>query len=297
MKLRTFGHFLKEALRSMVVNRLMSFASILTVASCIFIVSIFYLIAANIEYFLTQLEDSLSIVIFIDEDFPTAEMPSLHQRLGNLPQVQRAEFINRDDALEDFIRDLPGGEAGFNRLREYNPLRHSFIIEMVDLRYHDELVHALEAMHEVANIGDYGDLATIMTTISEVVRLVSFIMIIILAGISIVLIINTIRIAVSSRQVEIGIMKYVGATDWFIRWPFVFEGLLIGFLGGLIPALVCRLGYNRVVYGISNIYWLDFIDLMPGESIFRYVVPLAIVLGTIIGLIGSMVSVRKYLKV
>jgi cell division transport system permease protein len=97
--------------------------------------------------------------------------------------------------------------------------------------------------------------------------------------------------------VEIGIMKYVGATDWFIRWPFIIEGLLIGFFGGVIPALLCRFGYERVVEMVESIPWLNFIEFMPGEDLFMYVMPLAVVLGIFIGLIGSMVSVRRYLKV
>jgi len=130
-----------------------------------------------------------------------------------------------------------------------------------------------------------------------VVQLASFVLIAILALIAVVLIMNTIRITVSSRQVEIGIMKYVGATDWFIRWPFIIEGLFIGFFGGLIPALICRLGYQWLVGMIESIEWLNFLEFMPGEEILVNVMPLAVGLGVLIGLIGSAVSVRKYLKV
>ncbi|MCL2499111.1 MAG: permease-like cell division protein FtsX [Defluviitaleaceae bacterium] len=297
MKPRTIRHYVKEAFRSLIVNRLMSFASILTVASCIFIVSLFYLLAANIEFFLSQLEDNLSIMVFIDEDLPAAEMTPLHQRIVSLPQVRSTEFIHRDDALEDLIISMPGGVAGFDSLRYSNPLRHSFIIELRDLRYHDEVKNALAEMPEIANIGDFSEAAEIMTTVRDIVRVTSLILILILAMISIVLIMNTIRITVSTRQVEIGIMKYVGATDWFIRWPFVIEGLLIGFFGGVIPAVLCRFGYERVVEAIAGIPWLNFIEFMPGEDIFMYVIPLAVGLGSIIGLIGSFASVRRYLKV
>jgi cell division transport system permease protein len=297
MKPRTIRLYFKEALRSLVVNRLMSFASILTVASCIFIVSLFYLLAANINYFLGQLEDTLEIVVFIDEYLPAAQLTPLRQRILNMPQVSQVAFIDQRDALEDLILNMPGGAASFESLRLDNPLRHSFIIELNDLRYYNEVYHLVNDMPEIVNIGEFSELADIMTAIRDVVQVASLVLIIILAGISIVLIINTIRIAVSTRQVEIGIMKYVGATDWFIRWPFVIEGLLIGFLGGVIPALLCRFGYERVVEMVMDIPWLNFISFMPGEDIFMYVMPLAIGLGILIGLIGSMVSVRRYLKV
>jgi cell division transport system permease protein len=275
----------------------MSFASILTVASCIFIVSVFYMLAANIDFFLSQLEESLSVVVYIDEELPVSELTPLLHRIRALPQVRDVEFIHRDEALEDLIVSMPGGVTQFESLRQINPLRHSFDIELRDLRYHDELVHALEEMPEIASVRDFGEVAEIMTTIRYIVQIASLALILVLALISIVLIINTIRITVSTRQVEISIMKYVGATDWFIRWPFVIEGLLIGLFGGLIPAVLCRLGYDRVVEIIESVAWLDFIEFMPGEDMFIYVMPLAIALGVLIGLIGSVFSVRKYLKV
>ena len=297
MKPRTIRHYIKEALRSIVINRLMSFASILTVASCIFIVSLFYLLAANINFLLEQMEDNLNVVVFVDEDLPAAELMSLHERIPTLPQVRRTEFISADAALEDILADFPGGTESFERMQESNPLRHSFVIELNDLRYHDELIRILEDMPEIANIGALGEAVEIMTTVRDIVQVASLILILILALIAVVLIMNTIRITVSTRQVEIGIMKYVGATDWFIRWPFIIEGLLIGFFGGAIPALACYFGYEWLVGMIADIPWLGFVDLMPGEDIFIYVIPLAVGLGVVIGLIGSVVSVRRYLRV
>jgi cell division transport system permease protein len=296
MKPRTIRHYIKEALRSLVVNRLMSFAAILTVASCIFIVSLFYLLAANIEFFLSQLEDNLSIMVFIDEELHPDELSPLYDRIMAMPQVRNMEFINRDDALDDLIENMPGGMM-FETFRRDNPLRHSFIIELQDLRYYDEIHRLLSETPEIANIGEFSEAAEIMTTVRDIVQFTSLVIIIILGVIAVVLIMNTIRITVSTRQVEIGIMKYVGATDWFIRWPFIIEGLLIGFFGGVIPALLCRFGYERVVGTVANIPWLGFIEFMPGEDLFMYVMPLAVALGILIGLIGSMASVRRYLKV
>lgn len=297
MKPRTIRHYIKEAFRSLVVNRLMSFASVLTVASCIFIVSLFYLLAANIDFFMQQLEETLGIMVFIDDDVSAEDIPALRARIIALPQVRNIEFISRDDSLREMLDDFGGQGRAFASLWYDNPLPHSFIIELNDLRYNDEVVLFLEGLPEIGSVGDFDDYVEIITTIRDVVQVASLILIIVLAGIAVVLIMNTIRITVSSRQVEIGIMKYVGATDWFIRWPFIIEGLLIGFLGGLIPALACRFGYERVVAILEDTPWLDFIDFMPGEDIFMYVMPLAIALGVFIGLIGSAVSVRRYLKV
>jgi len=298
MRPRTIHHYIKEAFRSLVVNRLMSFASILTVASCIFIVSLFYLLAANIDHALQQLEDNLSVMIFFNEDVSAdAMLNQLRPRLLDMPQVREVDFISRDYALEDSLRNLPGGAEAFYIMRYNNPLRHSFEIHLYDLRYYDEVMVVLRGMPEVANIGELGQTVEIMTTVRDIVQVASFILIAILALIAVVLIMNTIRITVSSRQVEIGIMKYVGATDWFIRWPFIIEGLLIGFIGGMIPALVCRFGYGWLLNTIEDIAWLNFLEFIPGEDVFVYVMPLAVGLGVLIGLVGSAVSVRKYLKV
>jgi len=276
----------------------MSFASILTVASCIFIVSLFYLLAANIDYFLQQMEGNISIIAFVDDDVPADVMQNqVLPRLENMPQVQSVIFISRDQALRDWLQGLEGGAEAFESLLLNNPLPHTFEIYLYDLRYHEEAMVILQGMPELNLNHELGSTVEIMTTVRDVVQITSLVLIGVLALIAVVLIMNTIRITVSSRQVEIGIMKYVGATDWFIRWPFIIEGLLIGFIGGMIPALVCRFGYNWLVGVIEGIEWLNFLDFMPGEDIFVYVLPLAVGLGVLIGLVGSAVSVRRYLKV
>jgi len=275
----------------------MSFASVLTVASCIFIVTMFYVIAENIDYFLEQIEGNLSITVFIEEEVLFDSMITLRERILAMPQVNTVDFTHREDALEGQIEGMEGGEEAFGSLRYNNPLRHSFEITLHNLRYYDEMIVILRETPEIGRVADIGDTAEIMVTVRGVVRFASFVLIAVLALIAVVLIMNTIRITVSSRQVEIGIMKYVGATDWFIRWPFVIEGLLIGFIGGLIPALIGRMGYGWVVGLIDGIAWLNFLDFMPGEEVFALVIPMAVGLGVLIGLAGSAISVRKYLKV
>ena len=298
MKLRTIRHYIAEAFRSLIINRLMSFASILTVASCIFIVSLFYLLAANMNYFLQQMEGNINIVAFVDDDVPAhVILNQVHPRLVGMPQVRSVNFIDRYQALEDMLNDMEEGAEAFESLRISNPLPHTFEIFLYELRDHEAVMVALREMPELNVRNDLGATAEIMTTVRDVVQIASMVLIAVLALIAVVLIMNTIRITVSSRQVEIGIMKYVGATDWFIRWPFVIEGLLIGFIGGMIPALISRFGYGWLVGVVEDIEWLNIFDFMPGEDIFVYAMPLAVGLGVLIGLVGSVVSVRRYLKV
>jgi cell division transport system permease protein len=276
----------------------MSIASIFAVASSIFIVAIFYIIAANIEFLMGQLENQISIAVRIDETLSEAEQSRLEQRIREIPNVANVIFQSRKEALESAT--ITFGEVATRGFDENNnPMRDSFIIELTDLAFHDEVERA------IANLGSYGvaqvdnrsDFAQVLIAISNIVRIVSAILVGILASISIIIITNTIRITVNARKTEINIMKYVGATDWFIRWPFVIEGMIIGLLGGTIPAFVCLFGYGRVIGSINDIPFLDFIVFLPEDHIMMYVFPFSLILGVLIGLLGSVTSVKKHLKV
>ena len=300
MKPSTIKYYVSSAIRSLFRNRLMSFASIFTVASCIFIVSIFYILAANMGSVIEDVESQIGIVAFVDDDFPVLDLPSLANEIYNLPQVANIYFISQEEALT-IMDDLFGeGSAMLDWVMiGGNPLRRAFHIELTGLQHHDDVYDALVAMQTrgIALVRSDTNLVRTVRTVSDVVQIVSLILIGMLGVISIIIIINTIRITVSARQTEINIMKYVGATDWFIRWPFVIEGILIGLIGGSIPALITRFGYNPLFERISNIAFLDFIEFLPGEYIFAYLIPFALTLGTAIGLVGSLISVRQHLRV
>ena len=298
MKPRTIKYYVGSAIRSLLRNRLMSFASIFTVSSCIFIVSVFYVLAANMGTIIEHIEEQIGIVAFIDDDFPTAELPILADAIYNLPHVSGIDYISQDDALL-IMGDIFGeGSAMLDWIMiDGNPLRRSFHVEITSLHLHDDVYNALWAMDAIVLVTSDRDFVLAVQSISDIVQIVSLALIAMLAIISIVIIINTIRITVSARQTEINIMKYVGATDWFIRWPFVIEGILIGLIGGTIPAVITRFGYQPAFDRISNIAFLDFMEFLPGEYIFVYLFPFAMTLGTVIGLIGSLISVRRHLRV
>ena len=300
MKPRTIKYYISSAIRSLFRNRLMSFASIFTVASCILIVSVFYILAANMSSIIESIENQIGIVAFVDDDFPVLELPGLAEEIYNLPQVSDVHFISQEDALL-IMGDIFGEDSAMLDwiMIGGNPLRRAFHVELTGLQHHDDVYDALVAMQPrgIALVTSDMNLVRTVQNISNIVQIVSLSLIAMLAIISIVIIINTIRITVSARQTEINIMKYVGATDWFIRWPFVIEGILIGLIGGAIPAAIARFGYGPAFTRISNIPFLDFIELLPGEYIFAYLIPFALSLGTAIGLVGSLISVRQHLKV
>jgi len=299
MKLRTLKHYTGAALMNLFLNRLMTIASILTVASCIFIVSVFYLLVANVNHMFVRLQDDIGIVALVSDDVPPEQMIDIFDKIMVIPNVRQVAPVSPEDEMR-IIESMFGVDTATTEawLIE-NPLRRAFSVDLDDIQFHDEVVVALEALapYGVEHVRSEQELANILWGVTNVVQTVSIVVILILAMISIVIIINTIRITVSSRQAEISIMKYVGATDWFIRWPFVIEGLLIGLFGALIPVIICVLGYNSAIGMITNVPMLDFMYFLAREAVLVYVVPLALALGAFIGLFGSIISIRQYLKV
>ena len=295
MRVRTVKHHVGAAFKNLFLNRLMTVASVLTVASCIFIVSVFYLMVANVNSVFAQLQEQIGLVAFVDDDVPPGDLPGLFDRIMAIPNVQRAVSISPEENRH-IIEDL-FGPGMVDELMARNPFLRAFSVDIIDIQFHDYVVEALRALPGIEHVRSEPELVETLWNMTQVVQTVSLVVIFVLGLISLVIIINTIRITVGTRQAEISIMKYVGATDWFIRWPFVIEGMLIGFAGAVIPAVVCVLGYDSVINAISNVPMLGFMYLLPGERVLFYVVPFALVLGTFIGLIGSVVSIRQYLKV
>ena len=299
MKLRTIRYYFREAFRSIVVNRLMSVASVFTVASCIFIVSVFFILGSHVSFFVQQLGDSLGLVVFIEEELSSWEMHVLEGRIRDVPHVTGIQYISPEEALAN-MRERMGGDPPFLRgLDDDNPLRSSFELELTDITYQDQVVNHLYQLtgYGVGGILRDADLGRILGTLSDVVQIISVVLILILGVVAIVIITNTINITVNARRTEINIMKYVGATDWFIRWPFIIEGVLIGLIGGAIPAFIAWLGHDSIVNALAGIQDLAFISFLPRSTIFAQLFPFALLLGTVIGLVGSGVSVRRHLKV
>ena len=297
MRPRTIRYYFREGFRSLIANRLMSIASIFAVSSSLFIVTVFYVIGANVEYFIHQLEGTIGIVAIIEDNTTEADHERIEGQIRGIHLVEDARFVSRDEALEN-MRAWFGDDAGLLDGLEYdNPLRHSFEIDLYDIAFQEDVARIVENFDGVYRVRRASDIQSALTTMNNVVQLIIAGLLVVLGIISITIIINTIRITVNSRQTEINIMKYVGATDWFIRWPFIIEGMLIGLIGGAVPATLAWVGYGYVYTIIGNIPELQFLQLLPHEHMLAYVFPFNLIIGTVIGFIGSGVSVRRHLKV
>jgi len=246
------------------------------------------------------MQDQIGLVVFIDDDAPV-ELPIIWDRIMAIPNVRMVEYIPPEaDVNVDMLAEQFGeGTTLYYAMMLNNPFRHAFSVDIYNIQFHDDVVEALDALsaYGIDTISQEQDLANMLWNLTRMVQTVSIIVIFILGLISIVIIINTIRITVGSRQAEINIMKYVGATDWFIRWPFIIEGIIIGLLGAAIPAIICVIWYDSIIQRMTDVHLLDFMHFLPGSAVLFYVVPLALVLGAFIGLFGSTVSIRQYLKV
>jgi len=301
MKIRTIRLYIREAVVGLIRNRLMSIASILTVASCLLVVSIFIVLATNIDAFMTQMGSGFEIVAFIEDELNADEVNALYTAITELQNIKTITYVPQEKAFEQ-LTEMFSDQRILEGLESADFLPRSFVIEIDDLPYQETVVAALIKMRDegmgIGVIRYSGEAADVIIAMSNVLRVVCFSLIGLLASISIVIITNTIRITVNARKHEINIMKYIGATDWFIRWPFIIEGMLIGVFGGIIPVAVCWPGYNKLVETVPDKFPLiSFFDFVPGNDIFFVISPLIVLLGVLIGVVGSVASISKHLKV
>ncbi|MCL2853244.1 MAG: permease-like cell division protein FtsX [Defluviitaleaceae bacterium] len=302
MKFRTLSYYLSEAFKSLVRNRLMTLASILTVFSCIFILSFFYSVAMNIDYNLARLEGSLSLSAYIVDEIDEAQVLELLNEIDAIENVAEIEFISHEEAFNRFL-EMFADDPMFRLGLSPTDLPRSFVITLEDVGEYASVIAALQQMVNQGRglefVRYHQHIINVITTLNTGIRIVSVVMILILIVLANVIIVNTIRITINSRRNEITIMKYIGATDWFIRWPFIIEGMLIGLIGAALPVVIVWFGYNGSVDAIYNSFFMieDVLIFRSAASIFVVLLPLALSIGMGIGVYGSIISMRKHLHV
>ncbi len=299
MKLRSMKYFLKEGIAGLFKNRLMTVASIAAVAACIFIVTFSYAVMANLNGMLGQLEEDIGIVVFVDKDAPADEIQRINDEIKRIDHVRDVSYIPPDEALEGLSEKWEAGGILEGFSGENNPLSSSFEISVDNISNQGPVISELENVEGIRKIRHAAAETELLIKLNSGVKMGGGLIILVLAIISIVIIINTIKISLYIRRKEIGIMKLIGATDAFIRWPFVVEGGIIGIIGAVIPVAICWLIYERVVMVIYNAVPVikNVFVFCHGVEIFRILLPVAIGAGILLGVVGSTMSLRKYLKV
>ena len=298
MKIRSIKFYIKEGFRNLIKNRLMSVASIVTVMVSIFMVIVSICISTNISYILENIEKTVGISAFVQDGLSLEQMTDLLKEIESIEHVTQVKYISPEDGLEMLKEDYDS--YIIDAYKNDNPLSASFSIMVDSAENQEYVVMKLEEIKEVRKVRHALSLTNLLINAGKVVRVISIIIIIGLIIISVVIITNTIKLAVYIRKTEIGIMKYVGATDWFIRWPFIIEGTLIGLIGAIIPAVVSMFGYNALEHKIYETFPIvqEIIgNFKPSGDIFTNIFPIVIIVGIAIGTFGSGLSVKKYLKV
>lgn len=295
MKIKTFGHFFKEGTASIRKNRVMSAASVSTVAAALFIFGVFMLLLVNVNKIVSSVESQIEIQAFLKEDFTTLQKQSVEKEIKAIDEVKELKFESKADALKKFKESLGEKADLAEGLDIDNPLPASFIIKVNKPQDVAKVSTKLKTFSSIEKVNDGQESVNTIIKVSAFIKVTSILLMAILGVISIALISNTIKLAVFSRKKEIGIMKYIGATDWFIRWPFIIEGMLMGLLGALIAIIILGAGYT---YGVKLVSDSQMIfSLVPAKEIILTLGWQFGLIGVVIGGLGSLISIRKFLVV
>lgn len=289
---------LKQALKNLWRNRLMSIASISSVSATLMILGIIFALIININAMAQSAKDQFdSIQAYLYDDLSSDEITKIIEQVESVNGVQSVVYESKKDAL-DKMKESWKDNAYLLEGLEANPLPSSLIIYLDDIYYSATVLQDMKAIEGIEDVKSYQDIVEQLLSITEAIRKAGIIVIFVLIAISTFIIHNTIKLTVNSRYREINIMKYVGATNWFIRWPFLTEGTLLGLVGAGISAGLMKLGYDYV-FGLmhSDFYVLISAYVIPPEALMDDIIFLFVVIGAGIGALGSILSMRKYLNV
>lgn len=293
MKFRTLARHFREAFRSFWRNGWMTFASISTVAISLLILGAFVLLNLNLESWTERMEREVEIRAFLQMETSDAEVKRVEARLQKLPEVAEVQFISREQGLEDLKKGF--GEQGFllDGLEDENPLPHAFLIKTINPQETPKVAQVIEQIDAVEKVRYGSGVVEQLFRITNSIRNIGLILIVGLAFTAMFLIANTIKLTILSRKNEIEVMKLVGATNSFIRWPFFIEGSLLGLIGAIIPLGLLIMGYRYLIRFID----IAFVTLIPIEPLWTKLAFLLLGIGVFIGVWGSLTSMRKFLRV
>ena len=295
MKFNNIGYLLKEGIRGIFLHGFMSFAAVCVTVACLIIVGSFSILAYNLDVMVQDLNQTSEILVYIDSDLSDAEARSIGTKINALSNVLQAKFISRDEALESFVKDH-NGDSAFNGVQA-SDLRHRYEVTLEDNSLMDQTDAQLQQIPGVAKTNAAYELAQGFTTIQQVLHIASVALIAVLLVISLLIISNTVKLAMYDRRDEISIMKMVGATNGFIRLPFIVEGFTLGMMGAILAFGLEWVVYDALVNRISSVDSLRLFTFVPFKTL---LIPMLIVFGAaglFVGIVGSWTSIRKFMDV
>ncbi|WWR15549.1 permease-like cell division protein FtsX [Lachnospiraceae bacterium JLR.KK008] len=298
MRISTLFYTIRQGFINIIRNKWFSLASVATISACLFLLGIFYAILTNFQHIVKTAEEGVSVTVFFDEGLEDARIREIGEMIQKRVEVREVKFKSAEEVWEEFkVEYLGEYSEGFTE----NPLADSanYEIYLSDVSMQSALVTYLESIDGVRLVNKSEITANALSGINILIGYVSIGIIFILLAVSIFLISNTVMIGISVRKEEINIMKYIGATDFFVRSPFVIEGILIGLLGSIVPLVSIYYIYTNVIVYIGERFQIlsGLLNFLPVETIYSTLMPVSVGIGVGIGFFGSIVTVRKHLKV
>ena len=295
MRLNNIGYLLKEGFKGIFLHGFMSFAAVCVTVACLVIVGSFSILAYNLDVMVEDLNQTSEILVYVDSDLSDVEARSIGTKINLLDNVLQSTFVSREEALEDFIADHDGDSA-FSGVQA-SDLRHRYVVTLEDNLKMKQTDEQLKQLPGVAKTNAAYELAEGFSTLQSVLHLVSYAVIAVLLVVSLLIISNTVKLAMYDRKDEIAIMKMVGATNGFIRLPFVVEGFSLGMMGAVLAFGLEWVGYDAMVQKIGSVDSLQLFKLVPFQELLIPMVVVFAAAGMFVGIVGSWTSIRKFLNV
>ena len=295
MRVNNIGYLLKEGIRGIFLHGFMSFAAICVTIACLVIVGSFSILMYNVNIMVEELNQTNEILVYIDSELPEAEAKSVGTKINMLDNIMQATFVSREEALADFVADHEGDDA-FNGV-DPSDLRHRFVVVLEDNRKMLETDGAIKQIPGVAKTHAAYELAEGFSTLQDVLHIISIAVIAVLLVVSLLIISNTVKLAMYDRKNEIAIMKMVGATNGFIRLPFVVEGFTLGMTGAVLAFGLEWGMYNALIQRVAEVDSLNLFKFVPFETLLIPMIAVFAAAGMFVGIVGSWTSIRKFMDV
>ena len=299
MRFSTLIYTIKQGIVNIFRNKWYSLASMATISACLFMFGIFYSLVANFQYIVKEAQDGVAVTEFFEEGISDERIAEIGSLIEKRAEVSHVNFVSADAAWESFKDDYLGEYAdGFG---DDNPLPNSanYEVYLNDVSMQDSLVTYVESLDGVRRVNRSEVTANTLSGMNKLIGYASAGIIAILLAVSIFLISNTVTIGISVRKEEINIMKYIGATDFFVRAPFVIEGILIGLAGSVLPLAIIYVIYNNVIAYVSTRFSMlsQLLKFLTVDQVFQVLMPISLIIGIGIGFFGSFSTVRKHIRV
>lgn len=289
---------LKESFKNIWRNKVMSFTTIISLAAALVILGIVFILILNVNEFAKNAQNEFDeVVAYVADEVDSIRMGEISKEIERIVGVKELRFVSKDSAMEAWKVEWGENAYLLDGLSE-NPLQNEFIIVLDDLKYADNVVKIIGGIEEITDVAYEEEWVRYILSLTDGIRKFGFFIIAILIGITIFIITNTIKINLYSREKEINIMKFVGATSWFIRWPFILEGMIMGLVGGVLATIVIYLTYSQFILYIRDNMVMFFVNKLIEPNILIYdILQIFCVIGMGVGAIGAINAVKNHLKV